>query len=55
MINLPKRMIYLDLKKGQCMDKEGHVFLAHIIFSQQSTCTKFAMQSVCELYQKIHQ
>ena len=55
MINLSKRMTFLDLTKEQCMYKEGHVFLASIIFSIQSTCTKFAMESVCKLYQKIHQ
>ena len=55
MINLSKHMISLDLTKEQCMDKERHVFFANIIFSKQSTCTKFAMESVCKLYQKIHQ
>ena len=55
MINLFKHMISLSLAKEQCMDKEGHVFLTNIIFSKPSTCTKFTMESVCKLYQKIHQ
>ena len=48
-------MGYLDLIKAQCMHRDDHVVLNNITFFKQSTCTKFAMEGVGKLYQKIHQ
>ena len=48
-------MVSLDLTEDQCMRREDYAVLTNITFSKQSTCTKFSMESVCKLYQKIHQ
>ena len=54
-INMSNGIVDLDLAQPLNMRNPSHDFRKNRFDDVRSCCAKFAMECVCEFYQKIHQ